>query len=308
MPVKTPVALIVFNRPDLTRLVVEAVRQAKPTTLLVVADGPRRPDEVACCEQVRAIVLDLVDWECDVRTNFADANLGCRERVSSGLDWVFDEVTEAIVLEDDCVPVPSFFTYCDALLARYRDDERVMHIGGYNALPDRQALTSYRFSRFTHVWGWATWRRAWQHYDVAMRGWPEFAQTRVLRSIGASRTEEAYYRVMLDRAHANQIDTWDYQWQFACWSQSGLATVPAVNLVKNIGFRDDGTHTHATNPLAGVPTEELPNLVHPRLIVPDMPKDRQTFRRMVSGGNVRQRVYNRAWLALWALMPHRWRR
>ena len=308
MPVKTPVALVVFNRPDVTRRVIEAVRQAKPATLLVVADGPRRSDEVTRCNEVRAIVLDSVDWECDVRTNFADANLGCRRRVSSGLDWVFDEVPEAIVLEDDCVPVPSFFTYCDALLARYRDDERVMHIGGYNAVPDRQTRASYRFSRFSHVWGWATWRRAWQHYDVTMRGWPEFAQARVLRSMGASRTEEAYYRVMLDRVHANEIDTWDYQWQFACWSQSGLAVVPAVNLVTNVGFGDDGTHTLSTSSLGRVPTQELPTLVHPDLIVPDGLKDRQTFRQVISGGNLRQRAYNRAWLALWAVMPHRWRR
>ncbi len=187
MPLTTPVALVVFNRPDVTRLVVEAVRQAKPPILLVVADGPRRPDEVARCDEVRAIVLDAVDWECDVRTNFADANLGCRRRVSSGLDWVFDEVPEAIVLEDDCLPVPSFFTYCDALLDRYRDDERVMHIGGMQLSPTGRCSASYRFSRFTHVWGWATWRRAWQHYDVAMGGWPEFAEARGLLDRSARR-------------------------------------------------------------------------------------------------------------------------
>ena len=277
--VRTAVALLIFNRPQLTRRVVETVRAAQPPVLLVVADGPRHPDESSRCAEARAAVLEAVDWPCDVRTNFADANLGCRTRVSSGLDWVFDQVPEAIILEDDCVPVPTFFDYCDALLERYRDDERVMHIGGVNFVPEGwHSTASYRYSRNVHVWGWASWRSAWHHYDVEMECWPEFVGAGMLEAVTGSRSEASFYRSVYDQVRAGAIDTWDYQWQFACWSQSGLATVPRVNLVQNIGFGEDGTHTTGESPLAGMPTNDLGELEHPRLVARDVLADRAVFR------------------------------
>jgi hypothetical protein len=275
----TPVALVVFNRPDVTRLVVNAVRNVRPPILLVVADGPRRPDEAGRCDEVRSIVLDSVDWDCDVRTNFCDVNLGCRVRVSSGIDWVFDEVAEAIILEDDCVPVPSFFSYCEALLDRHRDDPRVMHIGGSNLTPGLwRSRSSYRFSRYTHVWGWASWRRAWRHYDVTMAAWPEFLDSGLLEAVTGTPEEEAYFRSVLSRVHRGEIDTWDYQWEFACWAQSGLATVPRSNLVTNVGFGVESTHTNRDSPFAAIDAHDIGAIDHPTLFVRDATADREVFR------------------------------
>jgi hypothetical protein len=170
----TPVAFIIFNRPDTTARVFEAIRRAEPPQLLIVADGPRvdRPSDVERCAAARA-VIERVDWDCEVLTNYAEANMGLADRVSSGLDWVFSLCDRAIVLEDDCLPDPSFFRFCDELLDRYRDDERVMAISGDNfQLGRRRTRYSYYLSRYNHCWGWATWRRGWQHYDHRMQLWP----------------------------------------------------------------------------------------------------------------------------------------
>jgi hypothetical protein len=277
--VRTPVALVVFNRPDVTRQVFEAVRAERPGVLLVVADGPRRPDEAERCKEVRSIVLDGVDWDCDVRTNLSDTNLGCRGRVSSGLDWVFDQVPEAIILEDDCLPTSSFFGYCDALLDRHRDDARVMHIGGANLAPGRwMSSASYRFSRYTHVWGWASWRRAWDHYDATMASWPEFLEAGLLETPAGTPEEQAYFRMVFSRVHAGEIDTWDYQWEFACWAQSGLATVPRTNLVTNLGFGSDSTHTGGDSPFAAIEAHDLTEIRHPDFFTRDAAADREVFR------------------------------
>lgn len=241
----TPVALLVFNRPAITERVFEALRAARPDQLLVVADGPRadRPEEAALCEEVRRIV-ERVDWPCEVRRNYSDINLGCKRRVSSGLDWVFEQVEEAIILEDDCLPDPSFFSFCQELLAFHRDEARIMMICGTNLLgrwnADKQ---SYHYSNYDWVWGWATWRRAWRHYDVSMSLWPERESKEKIRDL--LRPEEFYSLRAKDfqQAYHNQIDTWDYQWTFARLMQSGLAIIPSRNLVANIGFGVHATHT-----------------------------------------------------------------
>ena len=166
---RTPVALLIFNRPDTTERVFNAVAKARPSKLLVVADGPRdsRPGEAARCEQTRAIIK-RVDWDCEVITNFADRNMGCKLRVSSGIDWIFEQVEEAIILEDDCLPDPSFFRFCDEMLERYRDNERVGMVSGGNLQFGRHRGTgSYYFSKYTHIWGWASWRRAWKRTSAS---------------------------------------------------------------------------------------------------------------------------------------------
>jgi hypothetical protein len=169
-----PVALIVFNRPDLTSKVYERVRAARPRRLLMVADGPRpnRPEDPRLCEAVRKIVSSP-DWPCELLTNFQEVNLGCRRRISSGLDWVFDQCSEAIILEDDCIPCPSFFSFCSTMLNCYREDTRIMHISGDNwQNGTRRGNGSYFFSRYSLSWGWASWRRAWRYYDVGLSAWP----------------------------------------------------------------------------------------------------------------------------------------
>lgn len=185
-PVTTtpPVILIMFNRPDTARQVFETIRAAKPEKLLVVADGPRadRPDDLEKCAATRAIINE-VDWDCEVHTNFSETNMGCGPRSSSGITWAFEIVDKAIIFDDDCVPSASFFGYCAELLDRYESDERVMMVSGNNRLFGRaETADSYYFSRYAHVWGWATWRRAWAKFDINMTDWPE------IRDRGSSTT------------------------------------------------------------------------------------------------------------------------
>ncbi len=277
---KTPVAFLIFNRPDTTEKVFEAIRQAKPPKLLVVADGPRtdRPDEAEKCEVARKII-ERVDWQCEVLTNYSEVNLGCKQRVSSGLDWVFKNVEEAIILEDDCVPHPSFFRFCEELLDYYRDDERIMVISGDNFQFGRKYTEySYYFSRYNHCWGWATWRRAWHYYDIEMKLWSKIRDDKWLKCILEEPRAVKYWSKIFQATYDDNINSWAYRWTFACWLQSGLTVLPNVNLVSNIGFGTESTHTtDIRNPFANLPVEEMCfPLQHPPFIIRDADADNFT--------------------------------
>lgn len=240
-----PVALLVFNRPDTTARVFEAVRRARPQQLLLIADGPRAdcPGDVLKCAEVLGIV-ENVDWTCEVLRNCSETNLGCKVRVSSGLDWVFGLVEHAIILEDDCLPDQTFFRFCEEMLNRYRDDERVMSICGSNLLGSwKSDIQSYHFSFYGGIWGWATWRRAWAHYDVSMALWRELPARRQIREVLGGGALYRSRALDFDRFAAGQVDTWDYQWTFAQLMRSGLTLISSTNLVSNIGFNSDATHT-----------------------------------------------------------------
>lgn len=275
--VRTPVAMLVFNRPDLTARVLAAVRAARPARLLVVADGPRpgRDGDPERCANVREL-FDRIDWDCRVERNFADANMGCRARVSSGLDWVFERAGEAIVLEDDCLPDPSFFGYCDALLDRYRDEPRVMAVTGDNFQRGRRrGEGSYYFSRLMHVWGWASWRRAWVQYDVGAAAWPGLRDSGWLESLLEDRSAVRAWRETFDRTHSGAVDTWDFQWMFAIWKANGLVATPNVNLVTNLGAGAEATHTRDAGAMLGLPTQPMETpLVHPARLEADRAADR----------------------------------
>jgi FkbM family methyltransferase len=287
--VKTAVALIIFRRPDLTARVLDTLRVARPPLLLVIADGPRanHAGDAAACSAARALI-DTVDWPCEVRREFAAENLGCRRRVASGLRWVFDQVPEAIILEDDCVPDQSFFPFCEQLLERYRDDDRVGLIGGANNQKGRKRGThSYFFSRYPNVWGWATWRRAFDHYDVDMKKWPELRETDWLAQLLGSDADSRYWTRVLDDTYAGRVDTWDYQWIFSSWLHGMLALTPNNNLVQNIGFGDDATHTAKQDAFANSSLQaiEFP-LDHPRSVVVNASADRFTSRLEFTGSFV----------------------
>jgi hypothetical protein len=263
----TPVAFIIFNRPETTEKVFNEIAKAQPPTLLVVGDGPRtsRPGEVELVAATRAII-ERVDWPCEVLVNFSEINLGCKSRVSSGLDWVFEQVPEAIILEDDCLPDPSFFRFCQELLERYRDDFRVGMISGDNfQFGRRYNQDSYYFSKYTHIWGWATWRDRWvASYDVDMLDWPNVRNERRLLNLLRDSKEVAYWTSILEKVYLGKIDTWDYQWGFANWINKRVGILPSVNLISNIGFGPQATHTRRKNYLANLPTlsMEFP-LAHP---------------------------------------------
>lgn len=284
--VETAVAFLIFNRPDTTARVFARIREARPSRLLVVADGPRadRPGEAERCAAARAVV-DGVDWDCDLLTSYAEENLGCLRRVTSGLDWVFSTVPEAIVLEDDCLPDPTFFRFCQELLGRYRDDQRVAMVSGGNyQFGRRRTSHSYYFSRYTHIWGWATWRRAWRHCDAGLGLWPEVRDSGLLPHLLGGERAARYWGGLFERAHRGEADAWSYCWLFACWAQSGLTVLPNVNLVSNIGFAAGATHTTGASRLAALPTEPMPfPLEHPACVFADPVADGHTERELFSG-------------------------
>jgi hypothetical protein len=263
----TPIAFIIFNRPDTTERVFAEIAKARPTKLLVVADGPRenRTEDLEKCSATRAII-DRVDWDCEVLTNYSDLNLGCKRRVSTGIDWVFELVEEAIILEDDCLPDPTFFRYCQELLERYRDDKRIGMISGDNfQFGRRRNQDSYYFSKYVHIWGWATWRDRWTgSYDVSMSKWPRIRDEGWLLDILRDESEFVYWRKIFERVYHGEIDTWDYQWVFANWVEGRSAIMPASNLISNIGFGNNATHTTSDSDVANIPFCPLSfPLIHP---------------------------------------------
>ena len=245
-PLKTAALFLIFNRPDTTKQVFEAIRKAKPPRLYVAADGPRadKAGEAEKVEQVRQIAT-RVDWDCEVKTLFRDKNLGCGKGVSSAIDWFFENEEEGIILEDDCLPSQSFFWFCEELLERYRGDMRVMIISGYNKQEMwNQDKYDYFFSNFGGIWGWASWKRAWDLYDLEMKDLESFIENNYFEFLLGESLGNVRKKQMLNVIQ-NNIDTWDYQWGFTRHVNSGLACVPSKNLVENIGFGADATHTIA---------------------------------------------------------------
>jgi hypothetical protein len=290
-PLKTPVLLIIFNRPDTTRAVFEAIRQAKPPKLYVAADGPRPhiESDAIRCELTREVIND-VDWDCEVKTLFRDTNLNCGVAPSSAFTWFFENEEQGIILEDDCLPSQSFFWYCEELLDRYKDDSRVMHIGGNNFLDGWQKDKdySYYFSRSGHIWGWATWRRAWQTFDYDLKGYEALKAKKFFDNFFMSPLEKYYRLKKFDKtvARRGSVDWWDYQWDYARYVHNGLAIVPNRNMVKNIGIGNDATHTlntNSKNTRMHADEIDLP-LKHPPFMIRDMQSDRRYF------GNLMQDV------------------
>lgn len=288
--IQNPVVLIIFNRPDTTEKVFQRIREAKPPKLFVIADGPRqdKSGEAQRCQAARRII-DRVDWDCQVFKNYSNINLGGRKRISSGLDWVFSRVEEAIVLEDDCLPDPSFFRFCEELLEKYRDDERIMFISGNNFQFGRKRTEySYYFSRYPHCWGWATWRRAWQHYDDQMESWPNIRDLSLLNSILEEEQAVKRWSSLFESCYSEKMTTsWAYRFTFACWVQNGLTILPEINLVSNIGFSQDASHTNSLDsPLSNIKAEAMTfPLRHPPFVIRNVEADLFTEENIFGGGS-----------------------
>lgn len=281
-----PVAILNFNRPQLTRRVFEVVRQVKPRKLLLVADGPRanQPDDARLCAEVRAI-FDEIDWDCEVHRKFSDTNLGSFKSNSSGLDWIFDTVEEAIVIEDDCVPSLSFFRYCEELLARYRDDPRVGVIAGYNlGFPvNLRSNDSYFFSAYTLNWAWASWRRVWKQVDMDMSWWESEAGRKLLQSLFPKPVEWRYWYKLYENIRSGEIrNAWDYQLILSAFRHSQYCIIPNKNMVSNIGFGPEGTNCtdeSLFSHMHDMPREELEfPLVHPEQVKRSIAMDSSIFR------------------------------
>ncbi|MEQ8208205.1 MAG: glycosyltransferase family 2 protein [Lacipirellulaceae bacterium] len=281
-PLETPVVMLVFNRPDMTARVLAEVAKQRPKTLFVCGDGPRvdRPNEASQVAATRALFENL-DWDCDLRTRFSMENHGCKLGVAEGLNWVFGQTEQAIILEDDCLPDPTFFPFCEQLLKRYADDQRVMAISGNN-WQDGQSRSpdSYYFSKYMHCWGWATWRRAWQKCDLSLSRWPSFRDSGGPELMADSPAEADYWRYIFERQFGGEIDSWAFAYQFTCWAEHGLTALPATNLVSNIGFGEAGTHTkNADHPHANQPTVPIHEITHPASVYRHREADRYSFGR-----------------------------
>ncbi|SDY32118.1 hypothetical protein SAMN05421644_1496 [Allochromatium warmingii] len=279
-PLNTAVLFLVFNRPDTTAQVFEAIRQARPPRLYVAADGARagRDGEAERVAKVRDIAT-AVDWSCDVKTLFREQNLGCKLAVSSAITWFFEQEEQGIILEDDCLPHPDFFRFCDVLLERYAEDERVSVITGDNFQRGRRrGDASYYFSKYNHVWGWASWRRAWRLYDGNLSFWLEWKTSADWRERTPDAVERRYWEVIFDRMARGEIDTWDYPWTASVWYRGGLTATPNVNLVTNIGFGEDATHTRGALRRHVLPRQALGTIAHPTNVARDGQADDFVFR------------------------------
>lgn len=292
----SPIAFFIFNRPDLTQKIFQTISLASPSKLLVIADGPRKnhPDDLRNCEKSRD-VINQVNWKCEVLTNYSNINLGLKQRLSSGLNWVFENNDEAIILEDDCLPNQSFFNFCEQLLKFYRNEDQIMMISGDNfQFGKKRGVYSYYFSRYFHIWGWATWKRAWQHYDISMNKWPSLRDTSWLYEIFKDEIIADYWKTIFDDVFNGKIDTWDYQWFFSGLIRKGLAVMPNSNLVSNLGFEPRATHTKISNKhLSNLKTEtqKFP-LCHPTGIIQDYEADNFSFYKL-NKSTIFQRIFGR---------------
>jgi len=240
----TPVLFLVFNRPESTRKTFQMIRKAAPSKLYVAADGPRKEvaGELKKCNDVRQVVQEGIDWECEVFYLFQESNLGCGKAIQQAINWFFDAEEMGIILEDDCVPNDSFFPFCSEMLERYKYSSDVFHINGSNfQYGIQRGVSSYYFSSLVHVWGWASWRRAWQFYDKEMTDYATLKSTHPFKKILPWE--------QFDEVFSGKVDTWDLQWFFTCLKYNALTIVPNASLIKNIGFEsNDATHTTFKTP------------------------------------------------------------
>lgn len=269
----TPILVIIFNRPDFAKNIYESLNQLQPAKLYVVSDGPRSKEEELDIQKSRNI-FKAIEWECEVSYNYSDVNLGLRKRISSGITWAFEKEEKLIILEDDCIPHADFFKYCNNLLSKYKDDERIMCINGSNLNPkiSENFSETYFFSRYSNSWGWATWKRAWNLFDSELVGledkeiYKNFAN-----NLPRKYRSKAYWIFMLSKVKQQKIDSWAYRWMFTLWINNGLAIVPQSNLIQNIGNDYRSTHTKGDLHYINIKTSTLKqnNFEEPELYIPN---------------------------------------
>lgn len=281
---ETPIIYIIFNRPECTIESFSVIRNQRPSQLLIIADGPRSDEEMAKCQQTRSIT-EGIDWPCTVYRNYSEHNMGLKERISSGLNWAFSIVEKAIILEDDCIAHPDFFSFCDLLLKKYENDPRVSVITGNNFQNGRaRGDGSYYFSKYNHCWGWATWRSSWKLYDGKISFWKEFSASEKWKSINPSSNERRYWRRIFTQSILNRVDSWAYPWTASIWYKGGLTITPNVNLVSNIGFGQDSTHTNQANsPFSKMRTSSIGSIIHPKNLIQDKLADLYVFNNNFGG-------------------------
>lgn len=262
---KKAVLFLTFNRLDVTKRVFEEIKKVKPPRLYIASDGARKDKrgEKEIVQETRTFILNNIDWECEVKTLFGEENLGCGNAVSKAITWFFEQEEDGIILEDDCLPSQSFFMFCEELLDYYKDNEKVMHISGDQFVPNFDNGASYYFAKNMHCWGWASWANRWHKYEFDLSDYDE----RNVEKFSENKAVQEYWLKVLKMLKNNQINTWDYQWMFSIIKNDGLNINPSVNLISNIGFGENSTHTSdANNPLSKMPIYEIEEIIHPKEI------------------------------------------
>lgn len=276
----TPILFILFNRLETTKQVFAKIREIQPAQLFIAADGARlyKEGEDIICQKVRDWVTSNIDWECNATTRFQTENLGCGLHVSSAITWFFEHVEEGIILEDDCVPDISFFPYCTELLEKYRNNEHIYVIGGNNFQKKKRGSASYYFSAYGHIWGWATWKRAWATYTYTLSDINDTIMQQHITSYFNNTQVQNYWYGIFKKMKYEPIDTWDYQWTFCQWLQNAINIMPNVNLVSNIGFDSKATHTKTiVEGISNVSTKSIMPIIHPEKIKINKKADLYTF-------------------------------
>ena len=273
-----PILFLTFNRPDVTLKVFKQIKAVKPDKLYLASDGARsnRENEINIVDSLRKKLINEVSWDCEIKTLFQENNLGCRNAVSSAIDWFFKNEEEGIIIEDDCLPTQSFFHYCSIMLDKYKLDKRVWHINGFNPLSNITSDETYFFSLIPSVWGWATWRDRWKEYDVNIANYKE-----VRDNIKSNFPIQKLANFWIDKFDQSpSVDTWDYQWLFTVLNNNGLCTRPSLNLIQNLGFGEDATHTkNQNNFISNLESKELDlnKVVHPKSFIPRLDKDEELY-------------------------------
>ena len=274
----TPVVIFLYRRPAHVNELLVRLQLVRPARVWLVADGPKDTTEKNLCEQARQAAEGGISWPCKIERFYADTNLGLKKRIETGLDQVFEHEEEAIILEEDCHPTPNFFLFCEAMLEKYRNEPKVGAISGNCFLPKKQLVaTDYYFSRYVHIWGWATWGRAWKAYDRRSWAWPKQGFCKLFPN--AEKTEKAYWNRIFGRVASGELSTWDYCWISWFWMQGWVSITPAQNLVRNVGFGPDATNTRDVLVKTGMERDELlsPPFDGPKEIKADTELDRAVF-------------------------------
>ncbi|SFD02866.1 hypothetical protein SAMN05518672_101115 [Chitinophaga sp. CF118] len=280
MRLQTPILLLIFNRPEQTQKIFEQIRLQQPVQLFIAADGPRfnKPEDAELCEKTKQVVLQRIDWKCDVKTLFQITNQGCGKAVSNAISWFFEHVEEGIILEDDCLPDATFFSFCSNLLERYRKDEKIMHISGTNyQMGTTRGDGSYYFSYYTHIWGWASWRRAWKKYDYTLNRYKDISR----EGLNTQLQDD------LQTIYSKKIDTWDIQWFMTVWFNKGWTITPNTNLIRNIGCGKMATHTkHKPVWFKKLTYGSITEIKHPVTIEIDEKADQFSADTLFKSGNL----------------------
>lgn len=296
MSFKTPILFLVFNRMDTTRQVFEKIRKIAPEKLYIASDGARKDkeNEKQVVEEIRRYLLDSIDWQCEVKTLFREENLGCKYAVSGAITWFFQNEEMGIILEDDCLPTISFFRFCEECLNKYKNDERIMQVNGWTGIENNKiSEKSYWFSKYTAIWGWASWRRAWSKYEIENKNF-EKDFIKIKENFNSTEEETYWYKIFKEYFN-NKIDTWDYPWTFTVWKNNGMAIFPKLNMIQNIGMGHiEATHTKDKNSLFSklLVHEDIGDITHPKIIEINIEMDMLNY-KLYSPLSFKNRIINK---------------